>query len=396
MPPETGGAAGRSDRRPPAAAADAADLSAPRPRQRRREARVAVILVNWNGAADTLATLASLDRCRGALAAAGLPPLRPVVVDNGSTDGSAALLRRERPDVEVIESGDNRGFAGGNEVGIRHVLAAGGAPAGGAADEVDWLLLLNTDVEVDPEFLLPLLAACADPAVGAAGPKIFYLQPPDRLWAAGGRLRIRETVTEEYGRGQPDGPRFNRPADVTYLTTCCLLIPRDSLEAVGTLDPAYFINVEDADWCRRALNAGYRLRYVPESRIWHKVAAASGGAYTPVKTYHTARSNAVYVRRHGGPAALAGFVAANLLALPLAWLRELPRGNAAAVAAKVRGLLRGLREPLPAPPRGLAPRQAGGAGGAAVAGGAAARDGGVGGVPGAAGGGGAVSAVGRG
>jgi len=304
---------------------------------------VAVVLVNWNGAADTLATLASLGRCSAGAAGAGAV-LRPIVVDNGSTDDSVAWLRRERPDVELIESGGNLGFAGGNEVGIRRALAD---------PEVAWVLLLNTDVEVDAGFLPPLLAACADPGVGAAGPKIFYLDPPDRLWAAGGRLRIRETVTEEFGRGQPDGPRFSRPADVTYLTTCCLLVPRDALERIGPLDPAYFINVDDADWCRRALDAGYRLRYVPESRVWHKVAAASGGAYTPGKTFHTARSNAVYVRRHAGAAGLAGFLAANLVALPVAWLRELARGNAGAVVAKARGLLRGLRDPLPEPPRGL-------------------------------------------
>ncbi len=307
--------------------------------RRRPEARVAVVLVNWNGAGDTLATLASLDRCAAA------PALVPIVVDNASSDDSVARLRRERPGLAVEETGANLGFAGGNQVGIRRALAD---------PDVGWVLLLNTDVEVDPGFLQPLLAACADPAVGAAGPKIFYFDPPDRLWAAGGRLRLRETVTQEFGRGQADAPRFSQPADVTYLTTCCLLIPRDALERVGPLDPAYFINVDDADWCRRALDAGYRLRYVPDSRVWHKVAAASGGAYSPTKTFHTGRSNAVYIRRHGGAAALAAFLAANLLALPVAWLRELPRGNARAVAAKARGLLRGLRDPLPAPPRGTA------------------------------------------
>jgi GT2 family glycosyltransferase len=305
------------------------------------DARVAVVLVNWNGAGDTLATLASLDRCLPALAAAGLPPWRAIVVDNASTDDSVARLRRERPGLEVIESGANLGFAGGNELGIRRALADAG---------IGWLLLLNTDVELDPAFLPPLLAACADPRVGAAGPKIFYFDPPDRLWAAGGRLRLRETVTEEYGRGKVDAPRFSQPAEVTYLTTCCLLIPRDALERVGPLDAAYFINVDDADWCRRALDAGYRLRYVPASRVWHKVAAASGGSYSPGKNFHTARGNAVFVRRHGGLGALAGFLAANLVALPLAWLRELPRGNAAAVTAKARGLVRGLRDPLPPPP----------------------------------------------
>jgi len=90
---------------------------------------------------------------------------------------------------------------------------------------------------------------------------------------------------------------------------------------------------------------------VPESRIWHKVAASTAGSYTPVKTFHTGRSNAIYVRRHGGALGLAGFLAANLVTLPYAWLRELPRGNGRAALAKARGVLRGLTDPLPAPPR---------------------------------------------
>lgn len=301
-------------------------------------ARVAVVLVNWNGAGDTLATLSSLDRVVGAEA------LRVIVVDNGSTDDSVARLRRERPGLELVETGKNLGFAGGNDVGIRAALEA---------PEVGWVLLLNTDVEVDPGFLAPLIRACEDPDVGAAGPKIYYYDQPDRLWAAGGRLRIRETVAVELGRGQPDGPRWSRARDVTYLTTCCLLVPRDVLEQVGPLDPAYFINVDDADWCQRALDAGYRLRYEPESRIWHKVAVATAGSYTPLKTFHTGRSNAVWVRRHAGLFGRVRFVVANLLALPVAFLRELPRGNAKAVRSKARGVLKGLKEPLPDPPEPL-------------------------------------------
>ena len=298
-------------------------------------AGVAAVLVNWNGADDTLATLASLDR------AEGFDRARVLVVDNGSTDGSAARLRRERPGLELVETGENLGFAGGNLVGIRRALAD---PA------VGYVLLINTDVEVDPGFLAPL-QACRDPRVGAAGPKIFYFDPRDRLWAAGGHLRIRETVTVEHGRGEPDAPRYSRPADVTYLTTCCLLIPRDALLAVGPPDPLYFINVDDADWCRRAAAAGYRLRYVPESRLWHKVAASTAGSYTPTKTFHTGRSNALYVRRHAGPLGLAGFLAATLATLPLAFLRELPRGNARSVRSKAKGIWAGLTAPLPPPPR---------------------------------------------
>ena len=80
------------------------------------------------------------------------------------------------------------------------------------------------------------------------------------------------------------------------------------------------------------------------------MASSTAGSYTPLKTFHTGRSNAVWVRRHGGPLGLLRFVAANLLTLPAAFLRELVRGNTRAVRSKARGVLRGLTEPLPAPP----------------------------------------------
>jgi GT2 family glycosyltransferase len=297
-------------------------------------ASVAVVLVNWNGIDDALDVIGQLDQIEG-------PPIHRLVVDNGSTDDSVARLRRERPDIELLETGQNLGFAAGNLAGIRHLLER---------YDCGWVLLLNTDVEVDQGFLPPLIEACLDPQVGAAGPKIYFHQPPDLIWAAGGRLRLRETVTQEFGIREPDGPTWDEAKDVTYLTTCCLLVPRDVLERVGLFDPVFFIGVEDADWCRRALDAGFCLRYVPSSRLWHKVATSTGGSYTPFKTFHTGRSNALYARRHLRLPSLSLFVIANIAAIGGALLRELPRGNAKAVAAKAKGLWRGLRDPLPPPP----------------------------------------------
>lgn len=295
---------------------------------------VAVIIVNWNGIADTLDVLRELDGIDG-------PPLRIIVVDNGSTDESVAILRREAPQIELVETGENLGFAGGNLAGLRHALQRG---------EFGWALLINNDVAVDPGFLPPLLEACLDKKVGAAAPKIYYYEPRDVIWAAGGRLRLRETVTEELGQGQMDGPEFSRAADLSYLTTCCLLIPWDVLEQVGPLDPVFFIGVDDADWSRRATDAGYRLRYVPDSRIWHKVAVSTGGSYTPFKTFHTGRSNTLYARRHLGLLGLMAFLGWNCVGFLGAMIRELPKGNAKAVVAKAKGVWRGLRDPLPSPP----------------------------------------------
>ena len=305
------------------------------PTTRDPQAPVAVIIVNWNGVDDTAEVLRELDGIEG-------PALRITVVDNGSTDDSVETLRRERPEIELVETGENLGFAGGNLAGIRHAFKQ---------PDTGWFLLINNDVAVDRGFLPPLIDACLDPGVGAATPKIYYFEPNDLIWAAGGRLRLRETVTEEFGQGHADGPAYSTASDMTYLTTCCLLIPRDAMAKVGPLDPLYFIGVDDADWCRRAQDADYRLRYVPESQIWHKVAVSTGGSYTPFKTFHTGRSNTLYARRHFGLLGLIAFLGANGAALSAALIRELFGGNPKAVVAKAKGVWRGLRDPLPEPPR---------------------------------------------
>lgn len=298
------------------------------------KAPIAVVIVNWNGADDTLAVLEELSRVE-------TPDLRIFVVDNGSGDDSVERLEASSYDFELIRTGSNLGFAGGNAVGLRHA----------AEDEaIGWFLLLNNDVALDPGFLQPLIEACLDMEVGAAGPKIYYYEPADLIWAAGGRLRIRETVTQEFGKGIVDRGQWDDERDVTYLTTCCLLVARDALAEVGLFDPLFFIGVEDADWCRRALDLGYRLRYVPASRIWHKVAVSTGGSYTPFKTFHTGRSNTLYARRHLGLGGMTRFFLANLVALAAAFARELPRRNTAAVAAKARGIWAGLITPLSEPP----------------------------------------------
>lgn len=303
--------------------------------QRDPNAPVAVIIVNWNGAGDTLTVLEELAVAEG-------PTLKPIVVDNGSTDDSVSVLRRSASEIELLETGRNLGFAGGNEVGIRHAIRD---------ERIGWFLLLNNDVALDRRFLPPLIDACLDPSVAAAAPRILYFEKPNLVWAAGGRLRLRETVTEEIGKGQPDGDAWDVPRDVSYLTTCCLLVPRDALEAIGLFDPMYFIGVEDADWSRRALDAGYRLRYVPSSRIWHKVAVATGGSYTPFKTFHTGRSNTLFVKRHYGGLGLTWFLVVSAMALAVAFLREVMRGNAGAVVAKGRGILDALRTRVPDSPR---------------------------------------------
>lgn len=124
--------------------------------------RVTIVVLNWNNGLDTLA-------CLGSLVALNDPAYDVLVVDNGSTDDSVARIRTAYPDVTLIETGANLGYAGGNNVGIRNALVHG----------ADFVCLLNNDVTVAPDFLAPLLAAMgSQPDVGVVTPLVA--EPGDR------------------------------------------------------------------------------------------------------------------------------------------------------------------------------------------------------------------------
>ncbi len=296
--------------------------------------RVLAIVLNYNGREMTLSTVASL-------LALDYPEIGILVVDNGSTDGSDDAVAKAFPTVRRLRTEVNLGISGGLNLGFRLGLDEGW----------DYLMPMNNDIEVAPDLLRELLAAVEpDATIGCAGPKCFYFYGDrNRLWSAGGILRFRESVTRERGMGELDRGQYDRDGDVDYTNGALMLIRRQAMLATGLWDPVYHVSVEDADWCVRMKRAGFRCRYAHRARLWHMVSPTTGG-YTPGRTFRTGRSTAIFVRKYAGLAGWAGFLGWTAVAMPLAFLRELPRGNTGAVVAKFRGLLAGLRAALPAPP----------------------------------------------
>jgi GT2 family glycosyltransferase len=295
--------------------------------------RVAGIVLSYNGKEVTLLTLGSLLESR-------YPALDLVLVDNGSTDGTAEAVAETFPQVRVLRIATNRGPVPGMNLGLRFALDQG----------YDYPLLLNNDIEVDPAMVDELVAAIeSDPEVGCVGPKAYYYEDRNRLWSTGGIVRFKESVNRERGMGDLDGGQYDRDGVVDYLTGCALLMRREALEATGYFDPIFSLSVEDADWGVRMRRAGFRAVYAHRAVLWHMVSATTG-TYTPAKNYQTGRSSAIFVRRYATPWQWLTFAAYTAAALPLAWLRELRRGNQSAATAKLRGILAGLRAELAQPP----------------------------------------------
>jgi GT2 family glycosyltransferase len=243
--------------------------------------RTSIIIVNWNGREDTLACLASL-------APVASPNVTVIVVDNGSQDGSVAEIRSRYPGVTVLAQETNLRFAGGNNEGIRHALASG----------ADQILLLNNDTTVDAGFLRSMTACLRSaPDVGAVAPHIYYYDRPDLLWYAGGEISM-WTGTMRHAGIREKNAGDGHPYETAYATGCCLLARREVLEHVGLLDESFFIYAEDADWCARARNAGWRIMVDPGARIWHKVSVSAGGHLSWFKLKNKFLSNFRFFARH--------------------------------------------------------------------------------------------------
>jgi GT2 family glycosyltransferase len=243
--------------------------------------KVAAVVLSWNGREDTLACLRSLEG-EGA---------DVIVVDNASTDGSADAVTG----AEVIRNDENLGYAGGMNVGIRSALERG----------ADAVLLLNNDVEVEPGAVAALTAAAG--GAGAVCPVVVFADEPERVWYAGADFDPRRGYQGRH-RTTIDGGETER------ICGAAVLIPRETIEAIGAFDEALFAYVEDADWSLRARDAGLPLRLVPDARVRHKVSASTGGEGSPDALYYSVRNLLTVCERHA-PLGLLGTWRRRLTAL---------------------------------------------------------------------------------
>ncbi|MFH1039486.1 MAG: glycosyltransferase family 2 protein [PVC group bacterium] len=258
--------------------------------------KVAIVIVTWNGKDDLLECLSSLEK---------IEPPRPaiIVVDNGSTDGTADAAAERFPGVEIISSPVNRGFAGGNNLGIEKALAAGAG----------YVCLLNNDTVADPRFLSELLkAAERHPRAGILGPRVYYRSRPDVVWSQGiavHRLsgRIYTPFQNRPDRGLPDG---GGPADA--VSGAAMLLKGEMLREAGGFDEDYFLCFEDVDLCLRARQKGYLTVTVPASRVYHHVSGSMGGEHSETVVYYSTRNHLLLINRQY-PLSPAGRGIRNLL-----------------------------------------------------------------------------------
>jgi len=282
--------------------------------------RIVAVVVSWNGREDTFACLESL---RG---------VDTVCVDNGSTDGSPEAVAERFPEVELVRTGVNLGFSGGNNVGLRRALERG----------AEWVLLLNNDAVAGPGLVAALeRAALARPDAGVLACKVLFREQPGTLMFAGGRVSLGLGFNGRAdGWGRPDDGAWSELRDVERATGAGMAVSRAAIESVGLLDEGFFAYVEDVDWCIRIRRAGFSVVFVPDARVWHAGSASTGGAGSPTSLRYSARNTLALVERHRPlPRGLTGLRRAVVVGTHLAQALLGPRRSAA-----VRAVWHGWRD----------------------------------------------------
>lgn len=246
--------------------------------------RVSIVVLNWNGADDTLA-------CLDSLATLTYPNFDVVVVDNGSNDNSVENLRAYTSayPLTLLETNRNLGYAGGNNFGVRHTLEKG----------AEYVLILNNDTTVAPDLLEQLVdAALSTPSAGVFSARVMYFDEPEKVWFDGARWNNGTLKLEWPGQGRNENELDKANHDTDYASGAALFFRKEVAQKIGLLDEKFFLVWEEVDWCFRARKAGWRNIVVPSAKVWHKIGVSFGSEQSPLRIYFSIRNQLLWFSRH--------------------------------------------------------------------------------------------------
>lgn len=270
---------------------------------------VTIIVLNWNGWKNTVECLESISQIN-------YPLYEVILVDNGSKDNSVQQIQTyaagklmvkskffqysqiNKPlslisatnaspsfggEIFLVQNSTNLGFSAGTNIGLN--LAQ--------KHKADYVLLLNNDIVVEKDFLNALVEqAEKEPQIGIAGPTIYHYDRPDTVDFAGENLTVWRVKGKEFT------VLSKQPREVDKIEGSCMLIRRAVLDKIGLLYTKYWAYWEETDLCFRAMKAGFKVVYVPDSIIWHKVAQSIGGEGNLRREYYLNRNRLLFARRN--------------------------------------------------------------------------------------------------
>jgi len=246
--------------------------------------KVAIVILNWNG-------LKYLRRFLPSVLSSVYPNLEIIVGDNGSTDGSVDFIKKEYPAVGIIQNDQNYGFTGGYNKVLEKV-------------DADYYILLNSDVEVSPGWIAPVIALMeSDPTIAAAAPKILAFNQKDHFEHAGAAGGYIDKYGYPFCQGrmfyeiEEDKGQYQQSHEVFWATGAALFIKKHCWDEAGGFDDRFFAHMEEIDLCWRLKNMGYKVMYCAESEVFH-LGGGTLNAENPFKTFLNFRNNLLLLQNN--------------------------------------------------------------------------------------------------
>ena len=243
-----------------------------------------IIVLSYNGLVDTRRCLTSLESARHQATI--------LMVDNASTEDEATIVQAEFPWVRTLRNATNEGYAGGNNRGIEYAVREG----------AEWIVLLNNDTVVAPDFAQRLKSAAAHAGrFGVIGPVIAYMDEPEQVRSDGCLFNVagfpgffqRQVVSVDVA----DAPVI---AETDIVNGCCMMISASLVAAIGFIDEQFFLIHEESDYCLRARNAGFACGILAELLVWHKGSSSFRRAGNGLQRYYDVRNLVLLLSKHTG------------------------------------------------------------------------------------------------
>lgn len=230
--------------------------------------------------------------CLASVSAIDYPKFEIILVDNGSTDGTVAEIRKKFPNVKLIEAKENLGLNGGKNLGQKQALG-------------EYVFFLDSDTVVDKNILSELVkVAKSDHKIGIVCPKMYYFNQKNTLWYAGVNVNLWTSRTDNIGHEEEDCGQYDKVSETLFAPTA-YLATRNVVNKLKSHEELFFMTYGDTDYGFRAREAGFRVVFCPYAKLWHRLDKKENtktiralGFNLPMRAYYFARNRVIFMKRH--------------------------------------------------------------------------------------------------
>lgn len=239
--------------------------------------RIGVVILNYKLKEEA-------DRAISSVFLTGYDELEVILVDNNSKDGCEELVKKY-PKLHFIEAGENKGFSGGCNMGIKIALEL----------KCNFVMLLNPDAWLKKDCLTRLVQGALETGAGIMGPKIYF---PDKktILYAGGNFDLKNVLGSHRGVDQIDDGRFDEVVETDFVTGGVMFVDKSVFQKIGLLDESYFLYYEDVDFCYRARQMGFKIMFYPKAVAYHESGKITGVG-SPLQDYYITRNRMIFAKK---------------------------------------------------------------------------------------------------